>query len=63
MELWASLFIAGKLGQVTIKGPFQLKRFYNSMIAGVPPRLSALVLTVQSWAKWSSACSMGTASN
>jgi len=30
VELWASLLIAGGLDQVAFKGPFQLKRFYNS---------------------------------
>jgi len=38
MVLWApegavvSLFIAGELDQVAFKGPFQLKRFYDSII-------------------------------
>ena len=30
MELQVSLFIAGELDQMEFKGPFQLKRFYDS---------------------------------
>lgn len=33
MELWVSLFIGGELEQMTLKGPFQLKQLYASMIA------------------------------
>ena len=29
MELYVSLFIAGELDQMTLKGPFQLKWFYT----------------------------------
>ena len=32
IELWVSLFIAGEFDQMASKGPFQLKRFYDSMI-------------------------------
>jgi len=31
MELWVSLFIAGELDQAAFRGPFQLKRFSDSM--------------------------------
>ena len=30
MELWVSLFIAGELDQIAFKGPFQVKRLYDS---------------------------------
>ena len=31
IELWVSLFVAGELDRMAFKGPFQLKRFYDSM--------------------------------
>ena len=31
VELEVSLFVAAELDQMTLKGPFQLKRFYDSM--------------------------------
>ena len=30
MELWVSLFVAGELDQMAFKGPFQVKRLYDS---------------------------------
>ena len=34
-ELWMSLFIAGGLDQMAFRGPFQLKRFCDSMITSM----------------------------
>jgi len=33
VELWVSLLSAGESGQMTSKGPFRLKRFYDAMVA------------------------------
>lgn len=30
MELWVPMFMAGELDQMALKGPFQMKRFYET---------------------------------
>ena len=30
MELWVPMFIAGELDQMALKGPFQIKPFYET---------------------------------
>lgn len=35
MQLWVSLFTAGMLAQMALKGSFQLIRFYDFMISVV----------------------------
>ncbi len=40
MELWVSLFIAGEWQQVTFKGSFQLKQFYDSVVLICPGHIT-----------------------
>ena len=39
MELWVSLLTAGELDQMSFKGPFQLKQFYDAMISSRVPTM------------------------